>query len=156
VLGTILSIIASGFLVGGLARWAIPGPDPMPFWLTVVFGLVGSMIGGGIAVAALGATQDHVSESDYFTISTASILATVVLLLLYRRFYQKRPLSGPEAFKPPTRGIGLRRHGPPFGGYRPRPLNKQQLLAKIDELHDAGLLTDEEYVERRREVLRQG
>ena len=29
----ILGLIVWGFIVGGLARLALPGPDPMPFWL---------------------------------------------------------------------------------------------------------------------------
>ena len=36
VLGALLSIVFSGFLIGALARLALPGPDPMPFWLTVL------------------------------------------------------------------------------------------------------------------------
>jgi uncharacterized membrane protein YeaQ/YmgE (transglycosylase-associated protein family) len=148
VLGTILSIFVSGFLIGGLARWAVPGPDPMPIWLTTGIGLLGSIVGGGIAAAALGATKD-VSNSDYFSISLASILASIALVVLYRRFVQKRPITGPEAHKPPTTGWGLRQRPA-----APRSGGKQQVLRKLDELHDQGVLTDEEYVEKRREVLR--
>src|SRR5438270_5975970 len=108
MLGTILSIVLSGFLIGSLARWAVPGPDPMPFWLTVLIGFGGSIIGGGIAAAALGANRD-VSSSDYFSIALASVGASVLLVVAYRRFVQKRPITGPEAHKPPTRGIGIAR-----------------------------------------------
>jgi uncharacterized membrane protein YeaQ/YmgE (transglycosylase-associated protein family) len=55
VLGSLLSIVFSGFLIGALARLALPGPDPMPFWLTVLLGLSGSIVGGGIAAASFGA-----------------------------------------------------------------------------------------------------
>jgi uncharacterized membrane protein YeaQ/YmgE (transglycosylase-associated protein family) len=147
VLGTLLSIFLSGFLIGGLARWAVPGPDPMPIWLTTLFGLAGSVVGGGIAAALLHADTD-VSKSDYFTISMASILATIGLVIAYRRFVQKRPISGPDAHRPPTRGWGLRRPG------RPRGMNKADVLRRLDELHDQGVLSDEEYLAKRREVLR--
>jgi len=147
VLGTLLSIFVSGFLIGGLARWAVPGPDPMPIWLTTLFGLAGSVVGGGIAAALLHADTD-VSKSDYFTISMASILATIGLVIAYRRFVQKRPISGPEAHRPPTRGWGLRRPG------RPRGMSKADVLRRLDELHDQGVLSDEEYLAKRREVLR--
>jgi uncharacterized membrane protein YeaQ/YmgE (transglycosylase-associated protein family) len=151
VLGTILLIVLSAFVLGAVGRWAIPGPDPMPVWLTILFGLGGSLIGGLVTALVLGASKD-VSQADYFTIVMAQILATVGLLFLYRRFYQRRPLTGPDAKRPPTKGIGLR----PGGGGRPvSATKKQELLRRIDELHDAGLLTEEEYVEKRRAVLRE-
>ena len=50
----LIGLILGGFLIGGLARLAVPGPDPMPFWLTVSFGLGGSIIGGFVAYALLG------------------------------------------------------------------------------------------------------
>ena len=39
--GFVLAILVSGFITGALARLAIPGPDPMPIWLTISIGLVG-------------------------------------------------------------------------------------------------------------------
>jgi uncharacterized membrane protein YeaQ/YmgE (transglycosylase-associated protein family) len=146
VLGTLLSIFLSGFLIGGLARWAVPGPDPMPIWLTTAFGLVGAVVGGGIAAAALHADRD-VSSSDYFSISMASILASIGLVIAYRRFVQKRPIVGPDARKPPTIGWGLRR------AEAVRRRRKQDVLRRLDELHDQGVLSDEEYLAKRREVL---
>ena len=149
MVGTLLSIFLSGFLIGGLARWAVPGPDPMPIWLTVLFGLAGSVVGGGIAAALLHADRD-VSESDYFTISLASVVATIGLVIAYRRFVQKRPITGPEARTAPTRGWGLRRPG---RQRLPRGMPKQDVLRKLDELHDQGALSDEEYLAKRREVI---
>jgi uncharacterized membrane protein YeaQ/YmgE (transglycosylase-associated protein family) len=149
LLGTILSLFVSGFLFGALARWAVPGPDPMPIWLTTGIGLGGALIGGGIAAAALGASHD-VSSSDYFSINLASVLASIVLVVLYRRVVQKRPITGPDAQKPPTTGWGLRPRAP---AQRPRSASKRDVLRKLDELHDQGVLTDEEYLAKRREVL---
>ena len=149
MLGTLLSIFLSGFMIGGLARWAVPGPDPMPIWLTALFGLAGSVVGGGIAAALLHADRD-VSKSDYFTISLASIVATIGFVIAYRRFVQKRPITGPEARKQPTRGWGLRRPGL---RRLPRGMRKQDVLRKLDELHDQGALSDEEYLAKRREVI---
>jgi uncharacterized membrane protein YeaQ/YmgE (transglycosylase-associated protein family) len=57
VLGGILAVIAAGFLVGALARLAMPGPDPMPFWFTVLVGMTGSIVGGAIASAIYGASH---------------------------------------------------------------------------------------------------
>jgi len=161
VLGTILSIVFSGFLLGALARWAVPGPDPMPFWLTVLIGLGGSIIGGGIVAAFLGADKD-VSSSDYFSIVTGSIIASILLVVAYRRFVQKRPITGPQAHEQPTRGIGIDRMRSRLGGGGRRTGSDQaaadraraELLEKIDSLHQAGLLTDEEYQEKRAQAIR--
>jgi uncharacterized membrane protein YeaQ/YmgE (transglycosylase-associated protein family) len=158
MLGTILSIVLSGFVLGALARWAVPGPDPMPFWLTVLIGFGGSIIGGGIVAAVLGANKD-VSSSDYFSVVLGSVLASILLVIVYRRFVQKRPITGPQAHEPPTRGIGIDRIRP----RRPPAVLDQQaaadraraeLLRKLDDLHDAGLLTDEEYQVKRATALR--
>jgi uncharacterized membrane protein YeaQ/YmgE (transglycosylase-associated protein family) len=173
VLGTIFAFLFTGFLIGALARWAVPGPDPMPVWLTILFGLGGSLIGWAVSVAVIGHT-DHATRGDYFAIVLSSIVSASVLIVLYRRYVQGRPITGPEAHKLPTKGVGigaLRRRlrqmgidpesiGSPGG---PAPIRagdgagtraKGDLLQKLDELHDEGLLSDDEYVEKRAEVLR--
>jgi len=45
----ILWYIIIGFIVGVLARFFFPGPVPMGFIMTVIVGIVGSIIGGLIA-----------------------------------------------------------------------------------------------------------
>ena len=45
----IIGLVVWGFIVGGLARLALPGPDPMPWYATIGLGLAGSLIGGIIA-----------------------------------------------------------------------------------------------------------
>ena len=50
-LGLVLAILFSGFFTGALARLAIPGPDPMPVWLTMAIGLTGSIVGAVIGKA---------------------------------------------------------------------------------------------------------
>ena len=92
-------LVVGGFIIGGLARLAVPGPDPMPFWLTVAFGLAGSLVGGLVADALLG-------RPGGFLFGYAG---AVLLVILYRRFVQKRGITGPEARAQPTRGWGLRR-----------------------------------------------
>jgi uncharacterized membrane protein YeaQ/YmgE (transglycosylase-associated protein family) len=39
----------SGLLVGALARWILPGPDPMGWLATMGYGLAGSLLGGMVA-----------------------------------------------------------------------------------------------------------
>ena len=99
MLGAIIQIVISGFVIGALARFAVPGPDPMPIWLTIVFGIVGSLIGGGIAAAIFGTEQD---SGSVFAILIGSILASTLLVIGYRRFVQHRPITGPDAYKRPS------------------------------------------------------
>ena len=93
VLWYILVLAFSGLILGGLARLALPGPDPMGFLATIGLGLAGSFLGGVIAWAFTG----HASGVVF------SLLGAILLLYLHRRFVQHRPLTGPEARRPPRR-----------------------------------------------------
>ena len=150
MLGAIIMVMFFGFITGGLARLAVPGPDPMPVWLTVAIGLVGSAAGGAIAIGIWGrGTQ---------AIGLLSFLGAVLLVVAYRRFVQKRQLTGPDALKFPERGIGIdkfneRRNkmedlvrqaqGQVQGVRAESPAESN--LQKLSDLHDAGILTDEEF-----------
>jgi uncharacterized membrane protein YeaQ/YmgE (transglycosylase-associated protein family) len=80
-----------GFIVGGLARLAIPGPDPMPFWATIALGLGGSVIGGIAAHLFFGLGAGL----------AGSVIFSMLLLAGYRVKVQKRPLWGPGAHQLP-------------------------------------------------------
>ena len=45
----ILMVPISGFIIGGLARWIMPGPDPMSIGKTILLGIAGSFLGGLVA-----------------------------------------------------------------------------------------------------------
>src|SRR5690242_14298067 len=156
--GAVLSVIITAFVTGALARLALPGPDPMPIWLTVAIGLVGTLIGATIAYAIVG--------RDPAWISIGGFLATVVIVGLYRRFVQRRPIFGREAYKFPERGVGIEQYRerlhragidpdrigspfapPPVPGTMPRPAapgetedpteNPAHFLGLLEELHDS-------------------
>lgn len=38
----------SGLIVGGIARFLLPGPDPMSWLRTILYGIAGSFVGGMI------------------------------------------------------------------------------------------------------------
>lgn len=84
-LGLIVGILLTGLVVGALARLAVPGPDPMPLWATVALGIAGSLLGGAIGAALFDTTGGLL----------LAVLASVLLLIAYRRLVQKRPLTGP-------------------------------------------------------------
>jgi uncharacterized membrane protein YeaQ/YmgE (transglycosylase-associated protein family) len=175
MLGSVLAALASFFVTGALARFAVPGPDPMPAWLTVAIGLVGTVIGGGIVLAAVGPNPAWVG--------IAGFLVAVALVLGYRRFVQKRPLWGPGAYRFPKRGFGVEQYrerlqragidpdkvaspfAPPVPGATPQPAtapapageapteNPAHYLGLLEELHDSGVLEDEEYTAARTRLL---
>jgi uncharacterized membrane protein YeaQ/YmgE (transglycosylase-associated protein family) len=154
MLASIVMIMIFGFITGGLARLAVPGPDPMPIWLTVAIGLAGSAAGGALAIGIWGrGTQG---------IGLLSFLGAVLLVVAYRRFVQKRPLTGPDALKFPVKGIGIDR----FTERRQKmedlmrqaqhtqaANDAESNLSKLSDLHKAGILTDEEFEAKRAEVL---
>ena len=173
MLGTIIAALASAFITGALARFAVPGPDPMPAWLTVVIGLGGTVVGGGIVILTIGQNPGWVG--------IASFAVSIALVVIYRRFIQKRPLWGPDAYRFPKKGFGvdqyrerLQRAGidpdkvmSPFVANQANAANAQPpaagaatvqpgdggdptenpayYLRLIEELHDNGVLNDAEY-----------
>ena len=86
----IIGLIVWGFIVGGLARLALPGPDPMPWYATIGLGLGGSLIGGIIAKLIIGTAGGLVF----------AVLGAILLLYLYRRYVQHRGITGPSARLP--------------------------------------------------------
>ena len=70
-MGLILFIVilfVGGFIVGGLARWAVPGPDPMPVWATAALGIGGAIIGGIIARILIGTGGGFLFAFDGFVV----------------------------------------------------------------------------------------
>jgi uncharacterized membrane protein YeaQ/YmgE (transglycosylase-associated protein family) len=156
VLSSVIAIMALGFITGGLARLAVPGPDPMPVWLTVAIGLAGSWGGGAIAAAIWG--WDATTA-----VSFVGFIVAILLVVAYRRFIQKRPVVGPDAFKFPERGFGIDRFRERRRKLEELTRQQQQMraqgdsaseqLRKLAELRDAGVLTDEEFETKKQELL---
>jgi len=149
-LGFVLAILVSGFVTGGLARFALPGPDPMPVWLTVAIGMTGSIVGAVVG--------REISNDNAYVVSFLSFGIAIALVASYRRFVQRRPIFGPGAMAFPQRGLGvaeqrekLRRLGIDPDKLRPDPaqVDRLRLEAMLQELHRAGLLDDDELAEKR-------
>jgi len=87
----ILAIILSSLLVGALGRLAVPGPDPMGILGTIALGLAGSLFGGLLSFFLWGRPAGI----------GFAILGAALVLVLYRKFVQHRPIWGPGARKPP-------------------------------------------------------
>ena len=84
-IGFIVFLALFGLVVGALARLALPGPDPMGILATIGLGLAGSLVGGVVAHVLIGTAGGVVF----------AVLGAILLLYLYRRFVQHRPLTGP-------------------------------------------------------------
>jgi uncharacterized membrane protein YeaQ/YmgE (transglycosylase-associated protein family) len=152
-LGFVIAILISGFFTGALARLAIPGPDPMPIWLTVAIGLAGSIAGAVIG--------DAISDGNGYVISFLSLGIAVALVAAYRHFVQRRPIWGPGALRFPDRGLGVEQHRDrlkklgidPDATVPGQPqLERARLEAMLNELHRAGVLDDEELAAKREAV----
>ena len=168
--GGILAAVLSGLLIGGAARWVVPGPDPMPFWLTVLIGLAGSIVGGAIGVGLYGTGGITSTHGHVFVTVMIEILAAAGLVALYRRYVQRRPLAGPEAYRFPQRGFGIARLRARFKQLGIDPDKLQTLgagaptgppadeakreLEKLQEQRERGEITDEEYEEAREKLRR--
>jgi uncharacterized membrane protein YeaQ/YmgE (transglycosylase-associated protein family) len=166
---TVIAALILAFIVGGFARFALPGPDPMPPWMTVVIGLIGVLGGVGIVYAIGGATS-------WFPL--AAFLVSVACVIAYRLIVQKRPVWGRGAYRFPQRGVGVEQYrerlrqfgidpdeigsGKPVAPVQPgvavpRPgvparddpgeptENPAYYLGLLEELHDSGVLDDNEY-----------
>ena len=86
----LIGLAIFAFVIGALARFALPGPDPMPWYATIGLGLAGSFVGGVIARLLIGTAGGFVF----------AFFGAVLLLYLYRRFAQGRGLTGPVRRSP--------------------------------------------------------
>jgi uncharacterized membrane protein YeaQ/YmgE (transglycosylase-associated protein family) len=84
-IGFIVFLVLFGLVVGALARLALPGPDPMGIVATIGLGLGGAFLGGILAHIFLGTGGGIVF----------AVIGAILILYLYRRFVQHRPLTGP-------------------------------------------------------------
>lgn len=178
MIGAVIGALALAFITGGLARLALPGPDPMPLWLTLTIGLVGFVAGTSIVLAIGGRSAASWSGLASFGIA-------VGLMVIYRRFVQKRPLWGKGAYRFPERGIGVEQYrerlkragidpdeiGTQSFGVQSRPPlpvspvgiqpparddpteNPAHYLTLLEELHDTGVLNEDEYNESKTRLL---
>jgi uncharacterized membrane protein YeaQ/YmgE (transglycosylase-associated protein family) len=86
-LGDVVFIVLVGLVIGALGRLAVPGPDPMPIWLTIVLGVVGAFVGGAIAIA--------LGFGGPGGVIVFSVGVATVIVIAYRRIVQKRSVTGP-------------------------------------------------------------
>lgn len=75
----IITFLIIGLIAGALARFLVPGDDPMGIVGTLVLGVIGSFVGGFLAAM--------IFEGDFDLSASGligSIVGAVVALLVYR------------------------------------------------------------------------
>jgi uncharacterized membrane protein YeaQ/YmgE (transglycosylase-associated protein family) len=120
-------VLVGGLVIGALARLAVPGPDPMPIWFTIAIGVAGSITAG-----VIGQIVFDEPGGGYLI----ALLAAIAIVIAYRRFVQRRGITGPDAKRMPARGFGVR----------------EDLEEKLRDLRDAGLLSEDEFEVKRAEL----
>ena len=75
-----IALIIVGAIVGALGRLFHPGRDPMGLLGTLVLGLIGSVVGGWLAVVLTDRTMDEFTAAGLL----GSILGAIVALIVYR------------------------------------------------------------------------
>jgi uncharacterized membrane protein YeaQ/YmgE (transglycosylase-associated protein family) len=81
MVGEIIAAIVIGIIAGYLGRLLLPGRDPMGFVQTVIFGIVGALIGWAVFTYLLG-----IGDDDKFDLGgiIGAIIGTMLLLLIWR------------------------------------------------------------------------
>jgi uncharacterized membrane protein YeaQ/YmgE (transglycosylase-associated protein family) len=89
--GTLLSWMLCGLIVGLIARLLVPGRQNMSLLLTMVLGIVGAIIGGFLYSLVKGAPAEPFSFSgNAWHGWIVSILGAVVVLWGYVTLYPRR------------------------------------------------------------------
>jgi uncharacterized membrane protein YeaQ/YmgE (transglycosylase-associated protein family) len=70
---SLLVFLVMGLIAGFVARWLMPGPDPMGWVGTMVLGVVGSFVGGTLAALIFGGT---------LALSAAGLIGSIVGALI--------------------------------------------------------------------------
>jgi uncharacterized membrane protein YeaQ/YmgE (transglycosylase-associated protein family) len=81
MLGEIIAAIIIGIIAGYLGRLLLPGPDPMGFVQTVIFGIIGALLGWVLFTYLLG-----IGDKDKFDLGgvIGAIIGTMIVLLIWR------------------------------------------------------------------------
>ncbi len=88
MIGFILGLIVIGLIAGALARFLVPGRDPMGIGATIVLGIVGSFVGGFLAdVLFRGDGADRgLSPAGII----GSVIGAIIVLLIYNAVTNRR------------------------------------------------------------------
>jgi uncharacterized membrane protein YeaQ/YmgE (transglycosylase-associated protein family) len=85
----LLAWLITGLVIGALAHLLVPGRQRIGIVLTLLFGIVGALIGGIVTAAVLG--TGHLIISFIVAVVVAAVLIGVVSHPRSRRYLYSRP-----------------------------------------------------------------
>ena len=77
----IIGWIISGLIIGAIARFLMPGRQPLGILFTILLGIAGSFVGGTIANALRGGSLLDPTPAGWI----GSVLGALLLLFVYGR-----------------------------------------------------------------------
>ncbi|RLM18918.1 hypothetical protein BIY29_17570 [Brenneria alni] len=77
----ILSWIIFGLIAGILAKWLMPGKDGGGFFLTIILGIVGAVVGGYISTFFGFGRVDGFNFGSFIV----AVIGAIVVLWIYRK-----------------------------------------------------------------------
>ena len=69
-----------GLIAGALARLIMPGRDPMGIVMTIILGIVGSILGGLVSWAIWGTETGRIQPAGL----VLSVIGAIIVLWIYR------------------------------------------------------------------------
>jgi uncharacterized membrane protein YeaQ/YmgE (transglycosylase-associated protein family) len=82
----ILRMIVFGFVIGVIARFLIPGPQPMGIIMTTILGIAGSFVGGYLGHLIHSEPMDAAQPAGWI----GSTIGAILLLLIYGVVVKRR------------------------------------------------------------------
>jgi uncharacterized membrane protein YeaQ/YmgE (transglycosylase-associated protein family) len=84
----IIGLIVIGLIAGALARFLVPGRDPMSIGATIALGIVGSFVGGFLADVLF---RDDTADRGLSPAGLlGSVIGAVIVLLVYNAVTNRR------------------------------------------------------------------
>ena len=87
-----IGAIILGIVAGSVGRLLMPGKDPMGFFMTILLGLAGSVVGFLVFTELLG-----IGDNEIFDLGglIGAIIGMLILLGVYRAFVKKDEPAAP-------------------------------------------------------------
>jgi uncharacterized membrane protein YeaQ/YmgE (transglycosylase-associated protein family) len=91
MLASIIGALIIGLIVGGIARFLVPGRDPMGCFATALLGIAGSIVGGLIGSMIWPTTaRESYTHPHRLLHFLLAVVGAVIVLLLWRSIAGRR------------------------------------------------------------------
>ena len=87
---SIIGALIIGLIVGAIARFLLPGRDPMGCFATALLGIVGSIVGGLIGSVIWPTTATSYTHPHRLLHFLLAVVGAVIVLLLWRAITGRR------------------------------------------------------------------